>query len=77
MHDRRNSIKARVNAANAFASMVWPIIIELREAGATLQQIADHLTDIGIMTARDCAWTPSAVRRILERHLPGHMVKAA
>ncbi len=77
MHDRRNAIKARVDAADAFAASVKPIIAEMRKDGATLQEIADLLSVNKIMTARNCTWTPNAVRKILERDVPVHAFRPA
>ncbi len=61
------SVKARVAAADAFAAMVGPMIREQRQAGATLQQIADQLRADGIKTARGGEWTPTAVKNVLTR----------
>jgi DNA invertase Pin-like site-specific DNA recombinase len=54
-------------AADAFAGMVGPMIHEQRQAGATLQQIADRLAAEGISTARGGRWTPTAVRNVILR----------
>ena len=41
------------------------LVVEMRDAGATLQQIADRLTDDGVATPRGGYWHLSTVRRIL------------
>ena len=38
----------------------------MRESGATLQQIADRLTDEGVATPRGSRWHLATVRRIIE-----------
>lgn len=40
-------------------------IFRWRDAGATLQEIADNLNDAGISTARGSQWHPSSVRIVL------------
>ena len=45
---------------------VRALVVELRESGATLQQIADQLTGDGVATPRGGRWYPSTVRSILE-----------
>ena len=42
------------------------LVIEMRESGATLQQIADRLAGDGVATPRGGRWHPSTVRSILE-----------
>ena len=41
-------------------------MVEMRECGATLQQIADRLTLEGVSTPRGGRWHHATVRRILE-----------
>ena len=41
------------------------LVVEMRESGATLQQIADRLTEQGVATPRGGRWHPSTVRSIL------------
>jgi hypothetical protein len=54
-------------AADEFATLVGPVIAELREAGQSLRQIAAELTHRGIQTARGGAWTAATVQRVLLR----------
>lgn len=42
-------------------------IRQLRAAGKTLKQIADHLTDVGVPTKRGGRWSPQHVNLILQR----------
>ena len=44
------------------------LVVEMRESGATLQQIADRLTDDGVATPRGGRWHLSTVKRILDSH---------
>ena len=48
-------------------SELLPIIVELRQSGATLQAIADRLNADGHLTIRGKAWTAVAVMRVLNR----------
>ncbi len=48
-------------------SELLPIIVELRQNGATLQAIADRLNADGHLTVRGKAWTAVAVMRVLNR----------
>lgn len=41
---------------------------EMREAGQTLRQIADHLNGLGLRTASGAQWHPSSVRAALLLH---------
>jgi recombinase len=43
------------------------MIQEQREAGASLQRIADRLTADGVKTARGGKWTPMAVLNAINR----------
>lgn len=53
--------------AQAFAHRVQPIVEPLRGSGATLAEIAGALDGAGIATARGGKWTPTQVKRVLER----------
>lgn len=53
--------------ADAFAQRVGPLIVEMREAGRSLRQIAAELERRGIRTARDGQWSAAAVRAVLAR----------
>lgn len=57
--------------ALAFAEKVRPIVEPLRAAGKTLAEIAEALDGAGISTARGGTWTPTQVKRVLERVAPG------
>lgn len=61
------SVKARREAADAFAALVGPTIQAHRKDGLSLHQIAQRLTDDGINTAHDGAWTATAVRNVIIR----------
>lgn len=58
--------EANSKAAAEYAAKVRPIAQRKREAGKTLQEIAHFLTGSGIMTRRGKAWTPMAVKLLLE-----------
>ena len=47
---------------------VRALVVDMRESGATLQAIADRLTDDGVGTPRGGRWHPSTVRTILRSH---------
>lgn len=53
--------------ALAFAEKVRPIVMPLREANKTLLDIAIALNEAGVSTARGGSWTPTQVKRVLER----------
>ena len=59
---------ARV-VANAHASKVLDTIKPLKEAGLTLQQIANTLNKSGVQTSRGGKWYPTTVSNILKREL--------
>jgi DNA invertase Pin-like site-specific DNA recombinase len=44
-----------------------PIVTELRAAGRTLRQIADHLNASGYTTRRGCPWNATQVMRVIDR----------
>ena len=46
-----------------------PVMRQLREAGKTLQAIADELNLQGYETRRGMPWNPMQVRRVLQRHI--------
>lgn len=66
--DRANEAARRV--ADAHAAKVMDTIKPLRDAGLTLQQIADTLNRSGVQTARGGRWYPSTVKNVLKRTLP-------
>ena len=47
---------------------VRALVVEMRESGATLQAIADRLTNDGVATPRGGLWHLSTVKRILDSH---------
>ena len=53
--------------ADEHAAKVMDTILPLKEAGRTLQQIADTLNKSGVKTARGGQWYPSTVSNILKR----------
>jgi DNA invertase Pin-like site-specific DNA recombinase len=58
--------KQRKKAVEAYA-MLLPTIQRLRDAGATLQEIADHLNAEGHSTRNGADWVPVTVKRALDR----------
>jgi DNA invertase Pin-like site-specific DNA recombinase len=58
---------ASVKAAAEYAAKVRPLAARKRQAGKTLQEIAHYLTGSGVLTRRGKAWTPMAVKLLLER----------
>ena len=65
--DHRMGTKARQQRADAFAADVGPMVIEMRQDGCSLRQIAAELTGRGIRTAYGGIWTADAVRSVLCR----------
>ncbi len=65
--DHRQGTEALQKRAEAFAAGVGPMIVEMRQAGSSLRQIAADLTARGIRTSRDGAWSADAVRQVLLR----------
>jgi len=59
--------KAAVEAADAFAARVEPIIHAMQAQGLSLRGIAAELTAKGIRTARGGSWTGKAVSNVLAR----------
>jgi len=55
--------------ADAHASKVMDTIKPLRDAGRTLQQIADTLNRTGVTTARGGKWYPTTVKNVLVREV--------
>jgi DNA invertase Pin-like site-specific DNA recombinase len=65
---RREALQAIASNSARFASNTLPLILELRTSGCrTLHSIANALNKRGIKTARNGAWTPTAVRRVVLR----------
>jgi DNA invertase Pin-like site-specific DNA recombinase len=63
----QRSAKARADQAQAFAERVRPEIDRLRAEGLTLAAVAERLNQEGIRTSRAATWTPTAVKRVLDR----------
>jgi len=63
----RESMKRK---SESFAQSVCPMIHEYQQQGLTLRSIAKKLNDTGVLSARGKtgSWTPSAVKRIVDRH---------
>lgn len=59
--------EAARQSADAYAMKVMDTIEPLRQAGRTLQQIADTLNKTGVKTARGGKWYPSTVKNVLAR----------
>ena len=53
--------------ADTHAAKVIDTVLPLKEAGRTLQQIADTLNKSGVKTARGGKWYPTTVKNILSR----------
>jgi DNA invertase Pin-like site-specific DNA recombinase len=53
--------------ADSHAAKVMDTVLPLKEAGRTLQQIADTLNKSGVQTARGGKWYPSTVKNVLAR----------
>jgi len=56
---------ANIAAAERHRMNVLPIARKLREAGRTLEEIAETLTGRGLLTRRGKTWSPTAVARLL------------
>ena len=66
---REQGTRASILRADAFAESLYPKIKAYQQQGQNLRQIAESLNKRGVLTARglDGAWTPTAVRNVLER----------
>ena len=53
--------------ADTHAAKVIDTVLPLKEAGRTLQQIADTLNKSGVKTARGGKWYPTTVKNVLSR----------
>ena len=60
-------IAALKQAADADAQRVIGIVKPLRDSGMTLRQIAAELNKQGVRTPRNGTWTPTGVKRAIER----------
>jgi DNA invertase Pin-like site-specific DNA recombinase len=59
--------EAAIGAADAAAQRVSDIIMPMRQAGSTLQQIADALNAADVTTPRGKDWHPTSVKNALAR----------
>lgn len=69
--NRENIDKANEAAralADSHAAKVMDTVLPLKEAGRTLQQIADTLNKSGVKTARGGKWHPTTVKNVLARN---------
>lgn len=64
----QQSVKVRKVKAEQFASSVAPVVVELRNEGKSLREIAKELNDRNILTARGEAgkWTAMKVKAIVD-----------
>lgn len=60
---------AAIALADNHAAKVMDTIRPLRDAGRTLQQIADTLNKSGVTTARGGKWHPTTVKNVLAREV--------
>lgn len=68
MRDATMKRNAAVKAnALARAEKVAGLIVPLRDAGKPLREIANHLNNAGVATARGGRWQASQVKRVLDR----------
>ena len=63
--DKANEAARQI--ADAHAAKVLDTVLPLRDAGRTLQQIADTLNRSGVQTSRGGKWYPSTVKNTLAR----------
>lgn len=59
--------EAKISAAKTFANQIRPVVLPLREAGKTYQQIADALNHMGLETPQGKKFYPTSVQRYLQR----------
>ena len=62
--------EAKIAAATTFANQIRPVVLPLREAGKTYQQIADALNHMGVETPQGKKFYPASVRNYVLRMLP-------
>jgi DNA invertase Pin-like site-specific DNA recombinase len=58
---------AKISAAKTFAAKLQPLVMPLREAGKTFQEIADILNSMGMQTPQGKSFHPSSVRNYMTR----------
>jgi DNA invertase Pin-like site-specific DNA recombinase len=66
---QKKGLEVRKQKALAFAED-FPQVLELRESGKTLQEIADYLNLNRMETRRGMKWNPAAVARVVKRLQP-------
>ena len=59
--------EARIAKADEHARMVYSAITSYREEGVSLRAIARKLNEDNTLTPRGKTWTPTAVKRVIER----------
>ncbi len=64
---RQAGCEARIRKANEAYSDLYGMLAEMRQAGHTLQQIADKLNGEGFTTRRGRPWNRMQVKLVLER----------
>jgi DNA invertase Pin-like site-specific DNA recombinase len=65
--DGRQGVAAKRVKADTFAARVLPTIAGMQAEGMSLHQVATALTERGVKTAQDGAWTATTVRRVMAR----------
>jgi len=60
-------VAARKARADDFARRVQPTALALRDEGLSLGRVAARLNEASIPTARGARWTPTSVKRVLDR----------
>ena len=60
-------VLVRQQKADNFAARVRPVIEAMRAQGKSLEGVAVELDNLGVMTARGCKWTATAVKNALAR----------
>jgi DNA invertase Pin-like site-specific DNA recombinase len=62
----RGNIRQRRDSVEVYSDLL-PVVRELRDGGATLRKIAEHLNTHGHCTRTGAAWSPVQVKRLLDR----------
>jgi hypothetical protein len=63
---RPGAIAAQAKA-NAFAKPLAPILIEMQDRGMSLRQMAETLTNRGILAPQGGPWRAVSLRRVIAR----------
>jgi DNA invertase Pin-like site-specific DNA recombinase len=64
---RRQALAVRLQKADSFAQSLQELVVERRQRGGSLADIAQQLNLMGIKTARGGDWKPMQVSLVLER----------